>query len=54
MLAVIFRPVAALILLGLICLPVRLACQKWLPEGKLKRLLLHPIGSKKATLNPNR
>jgi hypothetical protein len=39
-----------LVLFGLICLPVRLAVQKWLPEGRLKRILLFrvkqgPIGS---------
>lgn len=43
LLAVIFRPIAALILFGLICLPARLAVQQWMPEGKLKRLLLRPI-----------
>jgi hypothetical protein len=30
----------ALVVFGLICLPARLAVQKWLPEGRLKRLLL--------------
>jgi hypothetical protein len=32
-----------LIVLGLICLPARLAVQKFMKDGKLKRLLLRPI-----------
>jgi len=47
MLAVIFRPLAALILFGLICLPFRIAVQKWMPNNGLKKLLLTPIGRKK-------
>lgn len=47
MLAVIFRPIAALILFGLICLPFRMAVQRWLPNNGFKRLLLTPIGRKK-------
>ena len=46
LLAVILRPVAALIMLGLICLPVRLAVQHWMPAGRLKSLLLKPVGPK--------
>jgi hypothetical protein len=42
-LAMVLRPIAALVLFGLICLPVRLAAKKWLPEGWLKRLLLTEI-----------
>ena len=45
--AVVLRPLIFLIVLGLICLPVRLAVQRWLPEGKLKRLLLVQVGPKK-------
>jgi hypothetical protein len=43
LLAVIFKPLAALILFGLICLPVRLAVQRWMPEGMFKRLLLKRV-----------
>ena len=43
MIAMILRPFAALVLFGLICLPIRLAVQKWLPEGRLKRILLFRI-----------
>lgn len=39
----ILRPLAALILFGLICLPVRLAVQKWLPPGRLRSLLLFQL-----------
>lgn len=46
-LAVIFRPIAALILFGLICLPFRIAVQKWMPNNVLKKFLLTPIGRKK-------
>lgn len=47
LLALIFKPIAGLILFGLICLPGRIAVQKWFPEGKLKKLLLYEIpGSK--------
>jgi hypothetical protein len=38
--AIILKPFAGLVLFGLICLPARLAAQKWIPEGKLKRFLL--------------
>ncbi len=34
------RPFVALAVLGLICLPIKLAVQRYLPDGKLKRLLL--------------
>jgi hypothetical protein len=38
------KPIAALILFGLICLPARLLVQKF-PEGKIKRILLFPVGA---------
>lgn len=50
-LALIFKPIAALILFGLICLPARLAVQKWMPDGKVKRFLLLPL-KRKPTRNP--
>ena len=43
MIAVVLRPIAALILFGLILLPAKYAVQKWMPEGKLKRLLLTQV-----------
>lgn len=51
LLAVILKPIAGLILFGLVCLPARLAVQKWLPDGKLKRLLLYKIPGSKTGLN---
>ena len=42
--AVVLRPFAALVLFGLICLPARLAVQKWMPDGRTKRLLLLRVG----------
>ena len=43
LLAVVLKPIGSLVLFGLICLPARIAVQKWMPDGKLKRLLLKPI-----------
>lgn len=40
LLAVVLKPIAAMILFGLICLPARLAVQRWMPPGRLKTLLL--------------
>jgi hypothetical protein len=40
LLAIIFKPLVALVLFGLICLPVRLAVICWFPEGRIKNLLL--------------
>ena len=45
--AMILRPFVALIVLGLICLPIRLLIQKF-PDGKVKRFLLLPIGKRSA------
>ena len=42
-LAIALKPLAALIMFGLICLPIRLAVQKWFPESRIKRLLLRPV-----------
>ena len=43
LLAVVLKPVAALILFGLICLPIKMAVHKILPDGKVKRLLFRKI-----------
>jgi hypothetical protein len=43
LIALILKPFAALVLFGLICLPIRIAVRRWLPEGRLKRILLRPI-----------
>lgn len=43
-LAVVLRPLAALVLFGLICLPARIFVQKRMKEGPLKRLLLRRVG----------
>jgi hypothetical protein len=52
-LAAFFKPLAFLIVLGLICLPVRYAVIKWFPEGKIKRLLLFKV-SEETPGNPAR
>jgi hypothetical protein len=55
LIAVVLRPLAALVLFGLICLPARLAVQRWMPPGVLKRLLLKQVGRKRvAARHPNR
>jgi hypothetical protein len=43
LLAVVLKPVGALVLFGLIALPLRLAFQRWYPEGKVKRFLLREL-----------
>lgn len=46
-LAMAVRPIALFILLGCICLPARYAVKRFLPEGKLKRLLLTEVKKSK-------
>jgi hypothetical protein len=41
--SLLLKPFVALIVFGLICLPVRLLVHRWMKDGKLKRLLLGPI-----------
>ena len=43
LLALVLKPFAALVMFGLICLPARLAVQRWMPDGWVKRLLLREI-----------
>lgn len=47
--ALILKPLGALILFGLICLPIRLAVQRWMPECWLKRALLLKVKSSVST-----
>lgn len=44
LITLILKPLIFLLVLGCICLPARLAVQRWVPDGKLKRFLLTPIG----------
>lgn len=37
-------PLIYLFVFVFICLPARVAVMKWMPEGKLKRLFLRPVG----------
>lgn len=41
--AILLKPLAALILFGCIALPGRILVQKYMKDGKLKRLLLTRI-----------
>lgn len=45
LLAVVLKPIAALILFGLILLPARIAVQRWMPPGRLKTLLLTDLNA---------
>jgi len=47
-LAVVLRPIATLLFLVVFGLPARLAVQRWMPEGRLKRLLLKDLRGKQA------
>lgn len=46
--ALLLRPFVALFVLGLVCLPARMAVKRWVPEGRLKSVLLSPVGSKES------
>lgn len=41
--AIVLKPIFALIIFGLVLLPIRLAVQKWWPDGRLKKLLLRRV-----------
>lgn len=41
--AMVLRPVALFVLLACVLLPIRYAIIKWMPEGRLKKLLLTPV-----------
>jgi hypothetical protein len=43
LIALLIKPFVALIVFGLICLPIRILVEKKLKDGKLKKLLLKPI-----------
>ena len=41
--AAFLRPFALFLLLACVCLPARYAVIKWMPEGRLKRILLFRV-----------
>lgn len=47
-LAVLLKPFATLLFFVVFCLPARLAVQRWMKDGKLKRLLLKDLRGQKA------
>ena len=49
--AVILKPLFAFLVLGCICLPIRWAVHKLMPEGKLKTALLKHRGGTKDALS---
>lgn len=44
--ALLLRPFAALVLFGLVLLPIRFAVIRWMPAGRMKSILLLPVGRK--------
>ena len=44
MLAIALKPLMAFFLLAVFGVPARIAVQRWMKDGKLKRLLLHKFG----------
>lgn len=45
--ALVIRPFAMLLLAVMVLIPARLAVYRWMPEGKLKRVLLWRIGKQR-------
>jgi len=41
--AMLLRPFALFILLACVLLPIRFALMRFMPEGRLKRVLLRPV-----------
>jgi hypothetical protein len=46
LIGVFLRPFAALVIFGLIALPLRMLLSRIIPEGLFKHILLRPIGRK--------
>lgn len=46
-LALLLRSFVAFVVLAFICLPARMAVIRWMPEGRMKRLLLRPVGKQR-------
>jgi hypothetical protein len=44
--ALLLRPFVALVLFGLVLLPIRLAVQRFMPPGRVKSFLLLPVRRK--------
>lgn len=42
-LAIMLKPLIAFVVLACLCLPARMAVKRWVPDGRIKRILLHPI-----------
>lgn len=51
MIALILKPIFVLFIFGGIALPIRWAVNKWMPENKLKHVLLKHRGGKKDALS---
>lgn len=46
-LAILLRPFAALVILAVICIPVRYLSHKYLPKGRIRDILLTRLDGKK-------
>lgn len=51
LIALLFKPLFFLLIFGGICLPIRWAVYKWLPEGRVKSVLLKHRGGTKDALS---
>ena len=43
MIALLLKPLVLLVLFVCVLLPIKLAFQRWMPDGRVKRLLLRRI-----------
>lgn len=51
MLSLLLKPLVAFIIFGCIALPIRWAVNKWMPECRLKNILLKHRGGTKDSLS---
>ena len=47
--AMLLRPFIALVFLAIVCIPVRMAAERWLPPGRIRRILLWRIPGHKSS-----
>jgi hypothetical protein len=48
LLTIVLKPLVALVMFGLIALPLMLAFRRWFPECRLKKVLLRPLTKRSA------
>lgn len=45
-LSIALRPIGALLVITFVLAPIRRGFERWIPEGKIKRVLLRQVGDK--------